>query len=327
MSAGSKKRSKLILFSLAYLAFLVLLWPVESLWADEHWILLIFAYSPQMLYLIPVVIFLGLALWKRNGRASLLAFASAAVIVFGLMGFRLRSESDEKSELTVMVYNIQHGNQGVPALADFLKRSHADVMLLQEASILDDPSQMHSSLKEAFKGYHLLTGHHVAIASRYPFTSTATHVLEIEQRKYMQEAAIEVNGKEVRLYCLHLEPIQGLSTLTSAPLTLPSHLSTAMAHRRHQVDEARNVIDRLAGPAIIAGDFNGPWRGSVFGRLSQGFTNAFTEVGSGFGLTCPASFPVWRMDYALSRGLQPLRCEVINVQTSDHRPLWVEYRL
>jgi hypothetical protein len=90
--------------------------------------------------------------------------------------------------------------------------------------------------------------------------------------------------------------------------------------------QVRRHIEILTLPVIVAGDFNTPPDSSLYRQVWNGYANAFSNVGLGFGWTQRVSIRglsfSTRIDHILSgRGLVPRLCQVGPDVGSDHLPL------
>lgn len=87
--------------------------------------------------------------------------------------------------------------------------------------------------------------------------------------------------------------------------------------RRHQAAQVRAVFDATSGPGLVMGDFNA--RCAQVPMLTAGL------VSSGDRRTQPSRWPWRRIDHVLGRELSLVRTRVLDVQVSDHRPVWTEW--
>ncbi len=79
-------------------------------------------------------------------------------------------------------------------------------------------------------------------------------------------------------------------------------------------------------PALVAGDFNAPANDAVYKLLGNDFTDAFEEVGTGWGNTYHRSLPLLRIDHIFSSSkLIPIRSKAVRLDDSDHRMVIADY--
>ena len=95
-----------------------------------------------------------------------------------------------------------------------------------------------------------------------------------------------------------------------------------------QIEAAVLAAKADGAPYVVVGDTNLPPWSSVGRRHFEGLTDAFDEVGFGFGYTFPAKKPWMRIDRALgSEGIRFLDVRVGPLGASDHRPLFVDFEI
>ena len=111
---------------------------------------------------------------------------------------------------------------------------------------------------------------------------------------------------------------------------ITAHLTYAGTdQRRRQADELARKASGLAGPVIVAGDFNAAVEGSELGALANGFDDAFRAAGLEAGDPRRASCGAMRIDHLLSRGLRALDCRVVTEagDASDHLPVLATFEV
>ncbi|MFO0837104.1 MAG: hypothetical protein U1D55_01150 [Phycisphaerae bacterium] len=102
-----------------------------------------------------------------------------------------------------------------------------------------------------------------------------------------------------------------------------AHILQTSAAREADFDDLERRLVGWGKPHIlIAGDFNQPEASANFGRLAP----RLRRVDCG-GATFPSDSPVIMLDHVLvPRGADIAKCEVIESDASDHRPLLVVLR-
>jgi endonuclease/exonuclease/phosphatase (EEP) superfamily protein YafD len=135
--------------------------------------------------------------------------------------------------------------------------------------------------------------------------------------------AVDIAGRWVTVVQLHLpSPRRGLSAVLQG-----GGLQRLEVERRDRERASRAIRARLGDPTgalIVAGDFNAP-PGSRLLRTDWGhLTDAFPDVGLGFGHTMAAGPFRLRIDYVLvDPSLSVLRAEVQRGFPTEHQPLVV----
>ena len=95
--------------------------------------------------------------------------------------------------------------------------------------------------------------------------------------------------------------------------------------RRQEISTALQILDQTVPkfpniPTILGGDFNAPATDVVHRQLARDFTDAFSEVGTGWGDTFHRRLPILRIDHIYSTlHLIPVRCRAVETRHSDHR--------
>ena len=270
-------------------------------------------------------------------RAPLLALL-AVVVSCGLP--RTAQQPAPAATVRVLVYNIHagkdaHGVDRVSELADFVRESGADIVLLQEvdqhtrrSGNTDQPAEL-----AARTGYHVAFGRTIdydggrfgnAILSRWPIVSDTLIPLD---------GAPPAGADNAR----H-EPRGALRVVIDAPqrrLTVfDTHLDAfgGDAWRRQEADSLVRLVSqarRVGETVIVGGDFNSTPESAAQRVLrDSGLRDAWQSCGSGSGNTFPADTPNRRIDFLFLT--DATRCHAASVpqtRLSDHRPLLVDVAL
>jgi endonuclease/exonuclease/phosphatase family metal-dependent hydrolase len=231
------------------------------------------------------------------------------------------------ADLTVLSYNIKSGQGAgtLPQIAELVRASGADVVLLQEVDQLryssgrvDMPGFFSAELAMphvfAKNVFHADGGSYgTVILSRHPILSWENTYLPrpgATQQRGLLHAVLDVAGIETSVYNTHLQNADE-----------PARLLQVAA------------INRLTGadprPQVLGGDFNATPTSPPMAVLGSLWTDTWSAVGSGLGQTAPAGDPRARIDYLLHRGpgITPLATDVLTTYASDHRPVRAAYRL
>lgn len=225
----------------------------------------------------------------------------------------------------VLSYNIKSARAAsLQRLADNIKRSGADAVLLQE---VDNRRRSTGSVDQAawlansMGGWYSAFGQNVsfgdgkygtAIISRFPILSSENHRLPNAgvQPRGLLHAVVDVKGVEVSLYSTHL-------TNVNAGL------------RASQARSVATIVSRDPRPRILGGDMNA-WPTSQPTRiLASALTDTWVVAGQGKGATHPARRPRTRIDYLLHGGpeLSATSADVRYDGGSDHLGVRATYRL
>ena len=251
-----------------------------------------------------------------------------------------RARSDAPRTVRVLVYNIHagkdaHGADNLARVAELVRQSGADLVLLQEVDRgtrrsggVDQPAVL-----GGLTGYAAAFGrtldydggeYGIAILSRWPIArDTLVH--------------LPVDPPQARAGGSH-EPRGALRATVAAPGGEIAVVNTHLDASRDDVwrtQEIRTVLAiadslRAAGVAtLVGGDFNSTPESAVQDATrSAGLRDAWLSCGRGDGLTFPADSAIKRIDYLYLTG--SARCDEATVprsDASDHRPLLVRVRL
>lgn len=232
--------------------------------------------------------------------------------------------------LTVMTYNIHHGNppespagvRDMQGIADLIKAQKPDLVSLNEVDV--DNKRSGVTLNEAAE-IGKLTGMHVffakamdyqggyygdAVLSRYPILDSMrygmSYVLPGSETRDVAMIEIEVDGKKILFASTHLD-----------------HLSPE-DNRIYQAQYIVNtLIPQLQYPLILAGDLNAEPDSKTISILEGSLRAACS--GSGCPLTFPYNDPDATIDYIMFSREAPFSFvsykAIAGVNVSDHLPL------
>jgi endonuclease/exonuclease/phosphatase family metal-dependent hydrolase len=245
--------------------------------------------------------------------------------------------------ITVMSHNLGTMLQGhnLPQQWDkvtsdylqFLKRNgDPDILCLQESeSVVQELIKTKSGYayhSSPQKGTIIFSRYKINAGADIPFTETGNSA---------QWVNINVEGKDVRIYNLHL---QSNSVTTSASqlietgaiekkeswLSLHKILARVNKNTLKRAGQAASVLKSTEAckiPYLICGDFNDTPNSYVYHVLSQGMTDTFSSNGRGLGSTFAGAIPFLKIDYTLaSKAIEVYDSGVIRKTISDHYPVY-----
>lgn len=290
------------------LSLVLLAAQLGGLWGDETWAVQVAAaYCPPYVYL---------ALWTLAGLA-LLALRARRGLALVLVGAFVTSVyfdwgwggAGEKT-VRVATFNCRAGTLGVEQLGPLLQSVGPDVILLQECRVPvrkgPDPLPV---IRKSFPEWSFVRGGErgeLAILSRAPLT-------DVQELK---------TGPGVKVLTARSQGVRWASYHLLAFGDKGNFLRSTAARRQEQAEALLGLVREEKGPLVLAGDFNCTPVSRPLRTLRQELTEA---RGWGPGLSFPARFPLWRIDYILmSRGLRPGACATVPTAFSDHRLLWAD---
>jgi endonuclease/exonuclease/phosphatase family metal-dependent hydrolase len=240
-------------------------------------------------------------------------------------------------DASVLVYNIHAGKDaaGVDNLsrvADLVRSTHADLVLLQEvdkgtkrSGYVDQPSVLaaRTGLNVAFGSALDYDGgkYGVAILSRWPILKDTLFHLPVDSPQTRAGGSTEPRGA---LRIIVASPRGNLAIINT-------HLDASGVDRWRR-QEADSVVSLVAqtrrdvGLLIAGGDFNSTPESAVQVAVrGAGLRDSWAECAGGQGFTYPDKVPVKRIDYLfLTGGVRCSSAQVIDTRVSDHRPVLVE---
>ncbi len=314
-----------------YLLLALLLWLLVSLAGDRWWPATLILFSPRWIAALPLVILLPLALWRN--RFSLIPLLIGALIVFGpFMGLNLpigKAALTGGKTLRVMTCNIDKGNCDMQALAVLIRETRADIVALQEF-----PQDLQLS---RLQGWQIIQERGMAILSRFPMQRGMTVQVynppDPWPKTCLIHCIVTTSDGDVNFCSVQLPtPRYGLlPILDKYTILRPSRNGQLLAeteYRRRASLEVQKMVATLSDHTIVAGDFNMPVDSAIYRHVWNGYNNAFSTAGIGYGWTqrakvkrLAASIGI-RIDHILTgKGLAPHLCEVGPDVGSDHLPL------
>jgi vancomycin resistance protein VanJ len=306
----------------SYLAVALGLWALLQ-WADLWWPASIFLFSPRWLCALPLPVFVPAAWLVRKGLLVPLGLAAAVVAgpVTGLcVPWRLLlSPAPAGPRLRVLTCNL-HGSRAVEPgrLEALVQGAEADVVALQEW-----PEAEASSLGTG-PGWHRHATPRLFLASRFPIRL----VTDLGLDSYGPQGSVtrydlETPAGVVHLFSLHLaSPRDGVYETLHENRKGPAEVRANSARRRQQSEHVARHADPLAGPVLLAGDFNTPPESAIFRQVWADYSDAFGVAGWGWGYTFSGGKTLVRIDHVLAgKGWHCGRCRVGPDVGSPHRPV------
>ena len=319
---------------IGYGIFLVLLSGMSRLFGESWWGLSPFLYLPFHVWLLPLVPLVPAA-WFYTRRT--LSFLAACVFWFVLFfaGFRfgLGSREAEPGSACVTVLTNNIGQSHRQSMAEFVKETDPDVIVLQDAA------GRGPWYRRVRPDRSVVASGEFVVISRFPISRSWLPQMPKWRLPPVAAFQIEWPGRPFTLYAVHLPTprhdlygLRGRGFLAEAFRGGSAHRISQYAEAmRARVEVARSLSEAIAaekGPVLVAGDFNAPSWGYVHSLFAAPLTDAFSATGRGFGFTFPGDtvnpltgFGPWlRLDCLFcNNGWQPLWCKVELARRSQHR--------
>jgi endonuclease/exonuclease/phosphatase (EEP) superfamily protein YafD len=348
VSSNRRRYFSVRTLTFAYAIVLLLLLAAME-WRSESFLLLgILSFAPSVLLLLPLVILVPWALWRRQWLALGLHVVCVLVVLFVFMSFRFGAKSVPEGAvvLTAITHNI--GQTSSDAFDNSFPTAKPDVILLQDVAAgrgrEQDYRHRYPGLKEVTMGQFVLLTPYPVESSRYVDEAEWNH------RPIAARFVVNFKGRKIAVYTVHLPtPRRSLAHVVSpralseifwldhAPTDgFPSYRAWLNA----RVELARDlaaVFDKETLPFIVGGDFNMPDHGILYHTFASRLTDAHATAGRGWGLTFPGAregglaglVGAWlRLDYWFcGPGWRPIECRVAADEHSQHRAVLARFVL
>ena len=257
--------------------------------------------------------------------------------------------------IDLLSYNVEmfhsyNAEEGRTDIVDYIIRTNADVVCLQEASGIRG-EQLYTSLSTLYP--YIETGQELgedcALLSKFPILSAQQIDLSSSSAKcnsydllaYDDTVKIinchlesyRLNAEDKQLYkqmvkrSVHMKDEQAADTISMKEgfSWLEEKLATANAARSLQADKLNSIIDNTPNKYIIVcGDFNDSPISYVHKTLTKQLKDAYTESGNGPGWSYNRSGMYFRIDHILiSESFISYNAKVDKYgQESDHYPIF-----
>lgn len=280
---------------------------------------LILLYLPRLPLLAATVAGALLApLTRRRVRLLVgIQVALTLVVLFPVMGFSVGWSRAAAQPIHLVSYNVFFGKAGRPALIDELVAMPVDIMVLQAAF-----GSLGEKLKERLPDRTIKQDGELVLVSKFPVRSMVVPPpLPDGTRAMFVEYVVDTPGGALRIYDVHAFSPRHALFGDNEP-------GNDIAQRDGQIGAAVDAARSDVPPFLIAGDTNLPALSAIGRRHFAGLTDAFSDVGFGFGYTFPTKRPWMRIDRVL--GSDGVRFDDVHVGprgASDHRPLFVDFEL
>lgn len=305
-----------------------------------------------LVYILPLLITanaLILAYWliRRRWHWAIAPFLTIVCCIpyIGTI-YQLRSKpSNTKSGVVVATYNVAmfgretSGFKAEDILAH-MKKQKVDILCFQEYFDFSGDKKNSDSYREFFP--YMATGKDdMVIYSRYPIKQSKTIEFSYTNNSAMW-ADIDVNGRDVRVFNVHLQTtginsalhyagkraLQGLDVDQNVFMKLIyGNYTRGMVVRAHQAEEIAREQQESNHPLIICGDFNDVPYSYVYNTMLGDCVDGFKECGSGRMYTYRGSKQV-RIDYIFhDKTLKGITYYTQELSYSDHYPVFMKMEI
>ena len=257
-------------------------------------------------------------------------------------------QKNTQNGLKIASYNVAmfkretSGFRAQDILAE-MRRQKVDILCMQEYNEISGDQKNSESYKDYFP-YQQVGRSDMVIFSRYPITGSKTILFE-ETNNSAMWADVNVNGKEFRVFNVHLETTGINGTLHRASKTMfqqhqevdKSRLMNAilgnytlgLMFRSGQAITIANEKRESEKPTILCGDFNDVPYSFVYNTVKGDMVDGFKECGAGWMYTYRGmkNKPV-RIDYIFhDESIKGLAYYKTDLTYSDHFPVFMKIAL
>jgi vancomycin resistance protein VanJ len=307
--------------SCLYLVTVLGLWALLGV-ADLWWPATLFLFSPRWLLALPSLLLLPAAGALRP-RAVAPVLCGLVLVLGPVMGFsipwqRLRSDPPPGRHFRVLTCNMHYHPVPPEPLDQLLAAERPDIVVLQEWR---GPGEFKSLAGDA---WHIHRVRGLFLASNYPLRqATRLGNNSSGEQASVMRYELETPAGVVTLFSLHLaSPREGLAKVVHERGQAPDDLEASSQLRWKQSEYLAREAATVAGPVLLAGDFNTPPESAIFRRLWGRYTDAFGAAGWGWGYTFFGGRTRVRIDHILAGpGWHCDRCWVGPDVGSAHRPV------
>jgi endonuclease/exonuclease/phosphatase family metal-dependent hydrolase len=341
---------RLVAFVLAFIAILISIGSAICKYTDlpKESFIQIFGYISFYWIIVLSAVVLILFLLIRKFQAALLYMGVLFLFTLILDDFSLNYIYHRKPDhieafdsINVAAYNIKYYAYGIENIAEFIKESDYDVLLLSESVLTPEKLEY---LKRSLPAYSILTdnGHDLSILSKYTvlnykIVELPTYLASLSGSNDMDKlksggihrsfvhAIINVNGTLVNVLSLRLIAGRPKDKSIIEDIRWGKYLLNA---QNEELSVFINYLQTLKGPVIFGGDLNVSPNTVIIHRLNHYAEDTFLDDHAFGSYTFKVSFPTMRLDYLFhSKDIIVKNSEVVKTKPilSDHFPIRAEF--
>lgn len=249
----------------------------------------------------------------------------------------------ETSDVVILSYNVHLFNKfdwmpDTDVTADiktFINEVNPDIICLQEFT------PVKKTLFPDYKYKHIVTkGKNIesglAIFSKYPIINKGNLDFSNTYNNAIY-ADINIKGKKIRVYTIHLESLGIASDINSEIEMIDENkyrkvfkkVQKAFIDQQEQAESILQHRDNLEIPVIICGDMNNSAFSYAYNTIRGGLNDAFVEAGKGFGKSYDFKLFPFRIDYILADPTFHIKAFTTHdtLKKSDHFPVSARFKI
>lgn len=221
-----------------------------------------------------------------------------------------------------------------------MKKHHVDVLCMQEYSDISGDKLNSNSYKDYFP--YMATGNRdMVIYSKYPIGKKKNIPFD-ETNNSAMRADIDVNGKTIRIFNVHLETTGFNRTMhrvaklerngirvenNNIISAIYDNYTLGMIIRSGQATTVTNERQQSPVPSIVCGDFNDVPYSYVYNTMLSGMVDGFKECGNGWMQTYRGKKAV-RIDYIFhDKAFKGISYYTKELTYSDHKPVFMQIEI
>jgi len=313
---GRRHRAIVASLSWVYLVAMIAVWLFLRLEGNRWWVGMVAMYAPRWVCIIPLILLIPMALAFSRRSLWILAVGSA-VTVFPVMGLclpwgRLSPADKSVPSIRLLTCNVHHQALDASKFAEVIASLRPDIVVLQEWTPQDRSSVFGTS------GWNVVVTGETCVASRFRI-----YGVRDLPRASAVHAAIETPMGVIDIFNVHFaSPHFALRDSVQGLPNGPGDLEKNNEDRANEAGDLNQIVGKIHGPLLIAGDFNLPSDSAIFRDNFSSLTDSFPSAGFGFGWTYHNKWTTTRIDHILCNDLWTCRrCWVGPNVGSPHRPL------
>lgn len=292
-------------------------WPSPGSWAPQ-----LLLYGPRWTIAVPALILVPAAIRMRS-RWPAIAIAVGLLAFLGIWGFTIPwgqlvpDGRPSTPRLRLLTCNVQGNDLKVDVLAELIRETDPDIVLLQEYPLKD----LHDALWR--DGWHVRTAGEFCVASRHPIESFETLTRpDAGDRIVAVRTTVSWYATKLPIVSVHLmTPRRGLRAILESGIKGIGDFREIAEVQRVESGLVRRWVEKSPGSLLIAGDFNLTAEHALYRRDWSGYADAFTRTAWGLGHTMFTRRIGLRIDHINSgEDWRPTRCWVVGTDVgSAHR--------
>ncbi|MBW2694552.1 MAG: endonuclease/exonuclease/phosphatase family protein [Deltaproteobacteria bacterium] len=222
----------------------------------------------------------------------------------------------DPAKINLLIWNTQKG-QDDGWLEEFEQLSvDQDLLVLQEAYLKDD---LRDSLLRQTLSWNLAT-----TFMRYRVETGVMTASQVAPASACVQRTMEPLLSLPKSTLISRYPLKGSDETLLVGNIHAVNFTLGMAAFRSQLDRLASELDEHEGPMIVAGDFNS-WSQSRLGVLEEVLVEKRLMRRVVFNDKNPRAIFGYTVDHVYYRGLTVTDSRVLDANTSDHAPIWVQF--